>query len=149
LYIGSWIAGAIGMRRQRVTGDSTGSKIAFIVQMIGLTLALLFSVQQLVGINHEVSGWFFAATDIAYPFSHVFMLVVAVFVWRAGVWHGAGRLAPWLVGLALPLFFTLVSLIGIAAGSVGFASLTALGLGTIGYTIYQGKPEVRALTRFD
>src|SRR4051794_2464674 len=39
LYVGGWLAGAVGMRRLRVTGSGLGSKIVFIIQTLGLSLA--------------------------------------------------------------------------------------------------------------
>src|SRR5262245_14818439 len=72
LYMGGWLAGAIGMRKLRVTGNGTGSKIVFIIQAGGLFLATMFSVLETLGYNHENGGIIFFITDLAYPFSHLF-----------------------------------------------------------------------------
>jgi hypothetical protein len=137
LYIGGWMAGAVGMRHMRAAGDTKGSKIVFVIQMILLSFALLFSVMEVCGYSYENGGLIFALADAGYPLSHLFMIVVGIFVLRAKVWEGFPRIAPLLVGLALPVFFALNASVGMKAGGFGFSALTTIGLGTIGYTIYK------------
>jgi hypothetical protein len=125
-YIGGWIATTIGMRKLKVTGEGTASRIVFIIQMVGLILAFLFSVQELFGETYATGGVFWQITDIAYPFSHVFMIVVGLLVWRARIWKGSAQIAPVFVGLMLPMFaafaLTGTNQIG-AAVSTGFAAI--------------------------
>jgi hypothetical protein len=135
LYMGGWLAGAVGMRRLRVTGNGNGSKIIFIIQALGLFLATMFSVLETSGYNHENGGLIFVMTDLAYPFSHLFMIVVGSFTLRAGVWNGFSKFAPLLVGVALPLTLALASLVGMQIGTLFFGGLTTIGLSIIGYTI--------------
>jgi hypothetical protein len=126
-YIGGWIATAIGMRRLKATGSGLASSVVFAVQMTGLILAFLFSAQEIFGFGYQNGGLFFTVTDIAYPFSHVFMIVVGILVWRAGVWKGWARIAPLLVGISFPLFFPLIPVLGMKFSSIGFSGLNAVG----------------------
>ena len=137
LYIGGWICGAVGMRRLRATGDGTGGKIVFVIQITLLSFALLFSVMETCGYTYESGGLIYAVADAGYPLSHLFMIVVGIFVRRAKVWKGAASIAPFLVGFALPAFFALSAIGGMKIGGFGFGALTAIGLGIIGYTVYK------------
>lgn len=135
LYMGGWLAGAVGMRKLKVTGTGLGSYIVFIIQVIGLILATMFSVLDTFGLTYENGGLIFAVTDIAYPFSHLLMIVVGVLTWRAGVWPGLAKFAPLLVGVALPVTLSLMPLVGAEIGCFLFGSLTTVGLSIIGYTV--------------
>jgi hypothetical protein len=126
LYIGGWIAVAVGMRRLRATGEGWAGSIVFAVQMTGLVLAFLYSIQELFMLDFARGSLFFTFTDAAYPFSHMFMFVVGWLVWRARVFRGAGRLACFGVALMLPLFFTLDNLLGSSAASILATGLAAL-----------------------
>jgi hypothetical protein len=134
LYMGGWLAGAVGIRRLRVTGNGLGSKIAFIIQTVGLFLATVFSVLDTLGFNHENGGLIFLITDIAYPFSHLFMIVVGIMTLRAQVWRGFPKFAPLMVGVALPLTLASAAVVGMSVGVFLFGGLTTIGLTTIGLT---------------
>jgi hypothetical protein len=134
LYIGGWIAGAIGLRRRRATGNGRTSKGLFITQIAVLSLALLFSVQETIGIKESI---FFAITDLAYPLSHLLMLVVGVFVWRARVWRGLPRIAPLIVGCGLPSYFLLAPFLGHNLGGLVFSGLTAVGFSITARAVYK------------
>jgi hypothetical protein len=129
-YIGGWIATAIAMRKLKVTGEGNASRIVFILQMVGLILAFLFSVQELFGQTYATGGVFWKITDIAYPFSHVFMIVVGVLVWRARVWKGSARIAPLFVGLMLPMFVAFA-----LTGTNQLGAVIATGSAAIGFVI--------------
>ncbi len=144
LYIGGWMAGVVGMRRLRVTGDRQGSKVLFIIQIFVLSLALLFSIQESIGLTNSI---FFRITDAAYPLSHLLMLVVGVSVWRAHVWRGLTRLAPLLVGLGLPSAFALAPLIGWNAAGITFAGLTALGFSLVARAVYKSEAAAEPLNK--
>lgn len=134
LYIGGWIASAVGIRRLRVAGKRQSSKVIYIVQMVMLSLALLFSVQDTLGIKE---GIFFSLTDAAYPLSHLMMLVVGIFIWRAQVWHGLSRIAPLLVGFALPITFAIAPLVGWNGAGICFAALTMTGFLLMGHAVFK------------
>jgi hypothetical protein len=111
LYLSGAIASAIGMRKLRVHGKGKGGAILFAVQIIGLFLAMMFDVFEFAAPHLRESAIFFIA-DMAYPFSHVLMIVVGIAVWKTGIWHGWRRISPFLIGFALPLFFAASAVFG-------------------------------------
>jgi hypothetical protein len=140
LYILGWICAAIGMRRSLVTGDGRSAKILFIVQITGLILAGLFNIQDMLQINAKQTGLFYNITDIAYPFSHLLMLVVGGFVVKCGAWrNGRAAAAPFLVGLALPTFFAAFAVVGFERALFIFPVMTSVGFLIIGHLIFKQK----------
>ena len=99
LYLSGAMASAISMRQMRVTGNSVGAAILFAVQITGLFLAMGFDVLEYTAPQLRGSTIFFI-TDVAYPFSHVLMIIVGVAVWKTGVWRGWRLVPPFLCGLA-------------------------------------------------
>lgn len=137
-YIGGWICGAVVMYRQKIYGDTLAGKVVFTIQMIFLTLAFLFSVQDTYGINYDNGGGiFFGICDAGYPLSHLFMIFVGIFTIRAKKWQGLARFAPLLVGFSLLLTFALGAICGMSVGIILFGALTTIGLGTIGWKIFK------------
>ena len=137
LYVGGWMFGAIGAFRERAYGEGKGSKIVFVLQIVLLSLALMFSVFETFGATYENGGVLFAVFDAAYPLSHLFMIVVGIFVLRARSWRGFSKFAPFVAGFALPLTLGLMPVFGVKIGVVTFGALTATGLGTIGLTVFR------------
>lgn len=142
-YIFGWMAGAVGMRQLRATGRWVGSKIVFVIQMIFLSLALVFSAMEVMGYSRGNGGLLFTITDLAYPLSHLFMIIVGIFTVRAGVWRGVAKIAPFIVGLALPITMGLGRVTGAKAGIILFGVLTALGLGIIGLNVFRNPPHTQ------
>jgi len=140
-YIGGWIAVALAMRGLRATGAGSASLAVFVIQTAGLIFAFLFSVQQLTGVDFSNGGLFFKITDIAYPFSHMLMLVVGSMVWRARVIKGFARIAPFGVALMLPLFFLLGTFLGMAAATLISTGLAAISLFVIARNVQVYKIE--------
>lgn len=137
LYIAGWICGAIGMFRGKFYGQGKASKVVFTLQMILLSLALMFSVFETFGVTYENGGLLFAVLDAGYPLSHLFMMVVGIFVLRARSWQGFSKFAPLIVGFALPLTLGLMPLLGEKIGIVLFSTLTAIGLATIASMVFR------------
>ncbi|HEY8563527.1 MAG TPA: hypothetical protein VIL74_24325 [Pyrinomonadaceae bacterium] len=135
LYLLGAMASATGMRNSRVTGSGTGAKILYVVQMIGLFLAMWFDILEFAAPQLRDTGIFFI-TDLAYPFSHMLMIIVGVAVVRAGVWRGWRRVPAFLVGLALPSFFGLWSLVGRENGGFIFPLFVTVGFFTLGLAVY-------------
>jgi hypothetical protein len=134
VYMCGWICGAIGMRRLRATGDGFGAKILFVLQIALLICGAIYSVMETAGYNQQNGGLIFAVADAGWPLSHLLMLVVGIFVLRAKVWQGWPGYAPFLVGIALPLTLAVMGKYP-QIGGCFFGSMTALGLGVIGWTI--------------
>lgn len=111
LYLCGAMANAIAMRRLRVTGNGIGGAILFTVQIIGLFLAMWCDILEYAAPHLKESTVFFI-TDMAYPFSHVLMIVVGVAVWKTGVWRGWRTIPAFLCGFSLPSFFAASAIIG-------------------------------------
>ena len=134
LYLSGAMASAIAMRRLRVTGRGRGAAILFAVQIVGLFLAMWFDILEYAAPHLKESTIFFI-TDMAYPFSHVLMIIVGVAVWKTGAWRGWRVIAPFLCGLALPLFFVSSALFGRENSGWIFIGGVTLGFFLLGYAI--------------
>lgn len=138
LYLCGALGCAVGMRGLRVTGNGTGGAILFAVQIVGLFLAMWCDILEYAAPHLKESTIFFI-TDLAYPFSHVLMIVVGVAVWRAGAWRGWRVIPAFLCGLALPAFFAASALIGREnVGSIFIVGVT-LGFFLLGYAVKTSK----------
>jgi len=112
LYIIGWACSAVALRRLRVTGRGLTASVAYAVQCMGLTLAGLISLQEVLDLKALAAHPLYPVVDAVWPLSHLFMLVVGALVWRAGVWRGWRRLPCFVCGLALPAFFAAVPALG-------------------------------------
>jgi tryptophan-rich sensory protein len=138
LYLTGAIASAIAMRRLRATGSGIGAAILFCVQVIGLFLAMWFDILEYAAPNLRESTIFFI-TDIAYPFSHVLMIIVGFAVWKTGVWNGWRLIPPFLCGFALPLFMASSALFGRENSGWIFIGGVTLGFLLLGYAVKNTK----------
>lgn len=139
VYITGWVASAVGMRRLRVMGRGWSSAVVFVLQLAGLLMAGLWAVALLVGLDAQQGSFIFAVTDPFWPLSHLFMLVVGCFVWKAKVWRGWRLLSPFLCGLALPLFFVAKPLGLNDAAVYLFLMMTAIGFTSLGLSVRRGR----------
>ncbi len=140
-YLAGWACSLVGMRRLRATGNGAGALAFFSLQLAGLFLAFLFNVQEMAGSNPDTL--FFFITDMAWPVSHVLMLVAGALALHAKVWRGWRISAPFLCGLALPVFFALKAAGIMELGSFIFGISTALSFMLLGYAVRTGE---RAIT---
>jgi hypothetical protein len=138
MYLSGAMASAIAMRRLRVTGSGIGATFLFAVQIIGLFLAMWFDILEYAAPNLRESTIFFI-TDIAYPFSHVLMIIVGIAVWKTGLWRGWQVIPPFLCGLALPLFFASSAIFGRENSGWIFIGGVTLGFFLLGYTVKNTK----------
>jgi hypothetical protein len=133
IYLAGWACSLAGMRQLRATGHGTLPRVIFILQLLGLFLAFLFNVQEMTGANPDSA--FFRITDLAWPASHVFMLVVGLLVLKAKVWRGWRSVVPFLCGLALPAFFAASAVVGRGVAGFLFGILTAAAFMLLGYAV--------------
>ena len=133
-YIAGFACSAVGMRRLRVTGRGRGAATVFGLQMTGLALAAGQQAHDLLG-TRPFGDAAYMVTDMAWPLSHVFMIVVGVAVLRAGVWRGWRRWVPLACGLVLPLSFIPAAVWGHAAMGAVFCPGTALAFGALGLAL--------------
>jgi hypothetical protein len=139
LYLIGWIASAVAMRRLRVTGAGAFGRVVFIVQLAGLSLALVFNALEMARANPDTL--FFRVADIAWPASHIFMLVVGALVLAARVWRGWRSWTPVLCGLALPVFFFAARpLLGGEVAGFLFGLLTMVTFLLLGYAVRTSAP---------
>jgi hypothetical protein len=124
LYILGWMTSIIALIRLSATGRSIAGRAILGVQLIALTLAATESVLIAMVPNLDHSTILYQITDIAWPFSHMFMLVVATTILVVRVLPGWQRITPLLCGLVLPF-----SLVGLRLGD-DFGGRLAFGLGT-------------------
>jgi hypothetical protein len=130
LYVTGFAAAALGLRRLRATGRGRGAAVVTALQLGGLALAAGQTLQDIAGVR-PFGDAFYLATDIAWPASHVFMLVVGVAVLRAGVWRGWRRWTPLACGFVIPLMAIATAIGGRAAMGAAFAPATALAFGAL------------------
>ena len=138
LYIVGWAASAVGMRQLKVTGAGALAQTVFVVQLVGLSLALVFNVLEMAHANPDTL--ISHVTDIAWPASHVFMLVVGALVLKARVWRGWRAWTPVLCGLVLPLFYGVVALAGWGVARSIFTPMTAVTFSLLGYAVRTSEP---------
>lgn len=133
LYLVGWAASASAMRRLRVTGAGPLAQTVFVVQLIGLSLALVNNVLEMA--HADPDTLIFHVTDIAWPASHVFMLVVGALVLATRAWRGWRAWTPILCGLVLPLFYGAVALAGWDMARSIFTPMTAVAFALLGYAV--------------
>lgn len=133
LYLVGWAASAMGMRQLKVTGAGALAQIIFVIQLAGLSLALIFNALEMAHANPDT--FFFHVTDMAWPLSHLFMLVVGAFVLATRVWRGWRSWTPILCGLVLPIFFAARPLLGGAVAGFIFGFLTMVTFALLGYAV--------------
>lgn len=135
LYLCGALASVTAMRQMRVTGNGIGAKVLFGVQIAGLFLAMLFDVIEYAAPSLK-QNWLFFVTDMAYPFSHVLMIVVGIAIVRAGRWSSWRRLPAFLIGFALPLFFAASALFGRENTGWIFIGSVTLGFFALGLAVF-------------
>lgn len=140
LYLSGAMASATAMRSLRVTGNGKGASILYFVQMTGLLLAMCFDVLENAAPQLRETTVFFI-TDMAYPFSHILMIIVGIAVIRAGAWCGWRRIPAFLVGLALPSFIVLSAAAGRENGSFIFPLMVTTGFFLLGLAVFTTKTD--------
>ena len=138
LYLAGIMASAIAMRQLRITGKGKGGAILFGAQIAGLILAMMFDILSFVAPHLKQTAFFFV-TDMAYPFSHLLMIIVGVAIVRAGVWRGWQRIPAFLCGSALPLFFASSAVFGRENSGWIFIGGVTLGFFLLGYAVSNTK----------
>ncbi|HEX9929142.1 MAG TPA: hypothetical protein VGB02_11455 [Pyrinomonadaceae bacterium] len=140
LYLCGALASATAMRQLRATGNGLGAKVLFGVQIVGLFLAMMFDVIEYAAPILKQT-WLFFVTDMAYPFSHVLMIVVGIAIVRAGVWSGWRRVPAFLIGFALPLFFAASALFGRENTGWIFIGSVTLGFFALGLAVFNANQK--------
>jgi hypothetical protein len=134
VYLAGFAASVVGLRRLRATGAGRGAAVLFAVQLVGLCLAASQDLQDLAGVR-ALGGAFYAAADVAWPVSHVLMLVVFAAVWRARVWTGWRRWTPLACGLVVPVMIAAAAIGGRTAMGFVFCPGTAVAFFALGLAV--------------
>jgi len=139
-YIGGWICSALGLRRLGVLGTGKSGKVLFLAQLAGLLLAALWCIVLLVAPgantgNNPLSR----VADMAWPLSHLYMLVIGVAVLKAGVWTGWRRFVPLVCGFALITALGVGEFAGRRAMELTFGVYTAIAWMLLGYAVRTGE----------
>lgn len=138
-YLGGWIASVIGLGMLQATGRGKAGKTILGLQLLGLTLATIFSLFNIFLPDLNPDSVIFQITDLAWPLSHTFMLVVgsaALITKRLSGWT---RFAPLACGLAVPLLMAVMMIGGEQVALLFFGPYTWVMFTLLGYTVRNGK----------
>lgn len=137
-YLGGWVSSVIGLGMSQATGRGKGGKIILGLQLLGLMLATIFSVFNIVWPALSPDTLLFQITDTAWPLSHTFMLVVGIAVLRAKRLSGWNRFAPLACGLAVPLLMV-VGMMGGEQAMIFFGPYTWVVFTLLGFAVRKGE----------
>ena len=133
VFMAGWICSNTGMRRMQAAGTGRWGRDVLLVQLVGLVLAFLFGLIEATRLLGRES-LIFNVTDVAWPLSMLWMLVVGVAV------IGAKRLSGWprFVALLCP-FWLLIAIVGdmvfgATGGLIGLA-YSAVLWALLGYVV--------------
>lgn len=135
IYMTAWMASIYGLHLTDGTGKGKGGKAVLVIQFLGVLTAALWSGSHLVIPNPDTNHPLYIATDISWPFSHVFMIVTGIATLRAKSWTGWARFAPLLCGLALPVAILGSIMLGEVALGLVFGLWTTTGFTLLGYAV--------------
>lgn len=137
-YLGGWVSSMMGLGMLHATGRGKGGKIILGLQLLGLMLATIFSVFNIVWPDLSPDTLLFQITDMAWPLSHTFMLIVGIAVLRAKRLSGWTRFAPLACGLAVPLLMV-VGMMGGEQAMIFFGPYTWMVFTLLGYAVRNGE----------
>jgi hypothetical protein len=135
VFMAGWICSNIGMQRMRATGTGTWGRAVLLIQLVGLVLAFIFGFIEATALLEE-NNIVWVVTDLAWPLSMLWMLVVGVTAIVARQLSGWQRFVPVLCPLWLPLA-ALGSAIGDAGGIIGLGYSAVLWF-LLGYVVFLG-----------
>jgi len=146
VYTIGWFCSLIGLRRLNATGSRAIGKGILVVQLVGVALAIGWALIYVANPNPNKESLVYTITDLAWPLSHVFMLVVGIAALVAGRLRGWQRFTPLLCGLALPVAIIAGIAGGESASGYVFPLWTTTAFGLLGYTVYTSGRETSQAT---
>ena len=102
VFMLGWICTNLAMQQMQATGTGLWGKIVLRIQLVGLVLAMLFGVIEATSLLPD-DNLIFVITDMAWPLSMVFMIVVGIMTLRANRWAGWQRFMPLICAGWLPV----------------------------------------------
>jgi hypothetical protein len=144
VFMAGWICSNIGMQRMRAAGTGAGGRAILVIQLIGVALACAFGFIEATSLLDE-TNIIFNVTNIAWPLSMLFMIVVGIAVLRAKRLRGWHRWVPLLCGLAFPVSIPVLALGGDEQGGLLFFTLLAVFWLLLGYVVRSEETAVAVL----
>jgi len=135
VFMAGWICSNIGMQRMRATGTGTWGRAVLLIQLVGLVLAFIFGFIEATALLDE-NNIVWVVTDLAWPLSMLWMLVVGVTAIVARQLSGWQRFVPVLCPFWLPLA-ALGWAFGDAGGVIGLGYSAVLWF-LLGYVVFLG-----------
>jgi hypothetical protein len=133
VFMAGWICSNTGMRRMKATGTGTWGRTVLLIQLVGLVLAFAFGFFEATGLLGRESI-VFNLTDVAWPLSMLWMVVVGITVIRAKQFAGWQRFVPLLCPLWLVIAIVASIAFGDTAGGIlglGYAAVLWILLGYV------------------
>lgn len=138
-YLGGWISSVIGLGMLQATGRGKAGKTILGLQLLGLTLATIFSLFNIFLPDLNPDSVIFQITDLAWPLSHTFMLVVGSAALITKRLTGWTRFAPLACGLAVPSLMVVMMIGGEQMALLFFGPYTWVMFTLLGYAVRNGK----------
>jgi hypothetical protein len=134
VFMAGWICSNTAMRRRRATGTGKWGRGVLVVQLVGLVLAFLFGLFEATGVLDREST-IFNITDVAWPLSMLWIVVVGVTVIVAKRLSGWRRFVPLLCPCWLPIVLVTSVVLGdMLGGLIGFGIAAVLWM-LLGYVV--------------
>lgn len=135
VFMAGWICANTAMRRMRATGTSKWGRAVLLIQLVGLVLAFAFGFFEATGLLGRESIMF-NITDVAWPLSMLWMVVVGISVILAKRIIGWQRFVPLLCPFWLPIVLIASVVLGDTVGGlVGFGVAAVLWM-LLGYVVF-------------
>jgi len=138
VFILCWASSVVGLYRLDGAGARGAGRVVLLAQLLGLGLASVWALLHTLGVP-DGSTALYRVTDVAWPFSVLFMLVVGAATARARVLPGWRGLTPLLCGLALPVALLGGALAGGRTAGFVFGVHTTLAWALLGHVV-RGAP---------
>jgi hypothetical protein len=139
VFLAGWACSLIGLRRLRATGNGAGGAVLLALQAVGLLLAVYQQLQDLSA-HPNTQGPLYQIANLAWPASVAWMVVVGGAAIAAGKLTGWRRSTPLLCGLALPLLFGTMAMLGQQEASLVFGLYTTMAWALLGLAIRSSSP---------
>ncbi len=101
IFMFGWLCSNLAMQQMQAIGTGMWAKIVLRIQMVGVGLAMLFGFLEATQLVSE-ENLLFVITDLCWPLSMLFMIVVGIMAIRANRWAGWQRFVPLICALWLP-----------------------------------------------
>lgn len=140
LYLLGWALSAIGMAQLAAACNRRLALIAIGLLGIGLLLAASQQIAELTKSEALLHSSFYVVFDLAWPLSHLYMLVLGIIVFKAQVMSGWRRVTPSGCGLVLLVSLLAREIWGTTAMEVSLAVLSFSAFLLLGLAVRTSLP---------